>query len=181
MEKIKGNNCVYTEVPIGLTRCKHRDPEKTPAQPIFAERCEGTVEMFPEFIRGPKDIEGFSHLILVYRLHRAESELLTVTPLLDTKKRGVFSTRCPLRPNRIGISVVRLLGRKGGVLRVQGVDTLDRTPILDIKPYVTKFDSVPHARCGRFETIDAKTWKKEALKECEPRTAPWSGRRASKA
>jgi tRNA-Thr(GGU) m(6)t(6)A37 methyltransferase TsaA len=160
MKKTKGNNRIYTAMPIGIIKCEHRDPEKTPVQPAFAKQYEGTVEVFPKYVRGLRDIEGFSHVILLYHLHRAESELLTVTPLLDIKKRGVFSTRHPLRPNHIGISVVRLLSRKGRVLRVRGVDMLDETPLLDIKPYVKKFDSIPDARCGWYECIDRSTMEK---------------------
>jgi tRNA (adenine37-N6)-methyltransferase len=93
-------------------------------------------------------LEGFSHIILLYHFHRARPPALTVRPYLDDASHGVFATRAPARPNAIGLSTVRLLGIEGTVLRIEDVDILDGTPVLDIKPYVPGFDVRPHARSG---------------------------------
>jgi tRNA-Thr(GGU) m(6)t(6)A37 methyltransferase TsaA len=112
----------------------------------------GQVELAPEFEAGLQDLEGFSHLILLYHFHQAQPGYeLTVTPFLDDRPKGLFATRYPRRPNSIGLSVVRLVRREGRVLHVEGIDVLDGTPMLDVKPYVPKFDAVPEATLGWLE------------------------------
>ncbi|MFH1403090.1 MAG: tRNA (N6-threonylcarbamoyladenosine(37)-N6)-methyltransferase TrmO [Candidatus Altiarchaeota archaeon] len=124
--------------------------------PIQASRSDasGEVEVFQEYSEGLSDIEGFSHIILLYHLHKSAERLLKVKPFLDDVQRGVFSTRAPWRPNPIGISTVELLGRKDNLLKVNGVDVLDGTPLLDIKPYVPEFDWRENIRIG---WLDGKT------------------------
>jgi tRNA-Thr(GGU) m(6)t(6)A37 methyltransferase TsaA len=130
------------------------DPGTCPAQPVFAEGVEGTAVLDPGLLGGLLDLEGFSHLHLIYAFHRHEPARLRVVPLLDTVERGVFATRAPWRPNPIGLSLVRLLGVEGNVLRLADVDFLDGSPLLDLKPYVPRFDVRPGARGGWTEGVD---------------------------
>ncbi|MEN6475091.1 MAG: tRNA (N6-threonylcarbamoyladenosine(37)-N6)-methyltransferase TrmO [Syntrophaceae bacterium] len=141
---------------IGMIYSDHQRPEETPIQPVFARDCPGRVELFPEFAEGLKDIEGFSHLILLYIFDRAAAAPLTITPFMDDVPRGMFATRHPGRPNRIGLSVVRLIGREGTVLSLMDVDILDATPLIDIKPFVPRFDIPDHPCGGWTEAVDPK-------------------------
>jgi tRNA-Thr(GGU) m(6)t(6)A37 methyltransferase TsaA len=109
------------------------------------------VEVLEEYAPGLKDLQGFSHIILLYHLHRAQRYTLAVTPFLDTQQRGLFATRAPKRPNPIGLSVVKLVRVEGCLLHVENVDMLDGTPLLDIKPYVPEFDHQPEVRIGWLE------------------------------
>jgi tRNA-Thr(GGU) m(6)t(6)A37 methyltransferase TsaA len=122
-----------------------------PIQPSRARDVEGIIEVFPEFQEGLSDLEGFSHLILLYHFHRVRGYSLRVIPFLDKEPRGIFATRAPKRPNPIGLSVVRLRGMEGNRLWVLDVDILDGTPLLDIKPYVPEFDSRSRVRIGWLE------------------------------
>jgi tRNA-Thr(GGU) m(6)t(6)A37 methyltransferase TsaA len=126
--------------PIGVIHTPYREPRGTPIQPTGALGVEGTVEVFPEYAQGLKDLDGFSHVILLYHFHLSGGCSLTVRPYMDKEVRGVFATRFPGRPNPIGLSVVRLKGVDGRVLRITDVDIVDGTPLLDIKPYVPAFD-----------------------------------------
>jgi tRNA-Thr(GGU) m(6)t(6)A37 methyltransferase TsaA len=133
---------------IGVIRSPFTTVEGMPIQPAGAEGVQGSVEVFAEYAEGLADLEGFSHVILLYHFHRSEGFRLRVTPFLDTASHGVFATRAPARPNPIGLSVVRLLRRDGAILHVQNLDVLDGTPLLDIKPYVPRFDQHPAERIG---------------------------------
>ncbi len=126
--------------PIGVIHSPFKKPEGTPIQPTADKDIEGTVEVLPDYEEGLKDIDGFSHIILIYHFHLSKKPKLLVKPFLDNKLRGLFSTRAPSRPNSIGISIVRLVKIEGRKLHVRGVDILDGTPLLDIKPYVPHFD-----------------------------------------
>ncbi|GAF87189.1 unnamed protein product, partial [marine sediment metagenome] len=121
--------------PIGVIRSEHVVAEQTPIQPAYAQGCKGLVEVCPEFEEGLRDLEGFSHLFLIYHFHQAEPAKLVVKPFLQDVERGVFATRAPCRPNAVGLSIVELVRREGNVLHLDGVDILDGTPLLDIKPY----------------------------------------------
>lgn len=134
--------------PIGVIRTPFVDPQGTPIQPAAARGIQGRVEVFPEYAEGLADLIGFSHLILIYHLHRSGPPKLRVRPFLDSREHGVFATRAPARPNPIGISLVRLLGVEGNVLQISDVDILDGTPLLDIKPYVPQFDAASDVRIG---------------------------------
>ena len=136
--------------PIGLIRSPYSDGKETPIQGAFSEG-RGEIEVFPEYEAGLKDIDGFSHLILLYYFHRVEGYSLSVKPFLDDTPKGLFATRYPARPNPIGLSVVRLLERSGNVLQIAEVDVLDGTPLLDIKPYVPQFDERKGATIGWLE------------------------------
>jgi tRNA-Thr(GGU) m(6)t(6)A37 methyltransferase TsaA len=152
--------CV-TFQPIGIVHSPHAVAEKTPIQPVFAEGIAGTVEVYPELEEGLADIEGFSHLWLIYALDRVAEVSLTVKPFLEDHPHGVFATRAPRRPNPIGLSLVRLVRRVGRILHVEDVDILDGTPLLDIKPYAQRFDVREHVRCGWLDHIDDETaWKR---------------------
>jgi tRNA-Thr(GGU) m(6)t(6)A37 methyltransferase TsaA len=135
---------------IGVIHSPFQQATGTPIQVLAAEGIEGTVEVFPEFVAGLQDLEGFERIWLVYWFDRAADDCsLTVRPYLDQEHpRGVFATRAPVRPNPIGISPVRLLEVEGHVLRVSDVDILDGTPLLDIKPYASQFDSFQVERAG---------------------------------
>ncbi|MEF2144110.1 MAG: tRNA (N6-threonylcarbamoyladenosine(37)-N6)-methyltransferase TrmO [Desulfovibrionaceae bacterium] len=137
--------------PIGILRTPFTDPKNMPIQPTGAIGISGTLELLPEFADGLRDLDGFSHIILLYHFHKAQGHELLVTPFLDKTERGVFATRAPRRPNPIGLSIVRLTGREGDTLLLEDVDMLDSTPVLDIKPYVVDFDSRNDARCGWLE------------------------------
>jgi tRNA (adenine37-N6)-methyltransferase len=139
--------------PIGTIHTPWKEPKGTPIQSALPEArdVEATVEVFPDYAAGLKDLDGFSHIMLLYFFHRAHGPSLIVTPFLDNEPRGVFSTRAPTRPNPIGISVVRLVSmRPEGFLLVRGIDILDGTPLLDIKPYIPAFDTTAADRTGWF-------------------------------
>lgn len=118
--------------------------ENMPIQPKGAKGVEATIVFKPEYKEGLKDLEGFSHVYLIYYLHKAPEPKLTVTPFIDNTHtpRGVFSTRAPVHPNSLGLSVVELLSVDGHHVTIRGVDILDGTPLLDIKPYIENFDKV---------------------------------------
>ena len=118
-------------------------------QPTIAVGFECKVEIFPEYVEGLDDLEGFSHIILIYHFHLAKKTQLKVRPYMDAKVHGVFATRAPSRPNPIGISIVRLIKIEKNVLYVRDIDILDGTPLLDIKPYVPEFD---------IRTVDKIGW-----------------------
>lgn len=139
--------------PIGVIHSPHRQATGTPVQPAFAKGIEGTVELFPEFAPGLKDLDGFERIWLVYWFDRASPAQLEVTPYLDTQTRGLFATRSPCRPTPIGISSVRISRLEGNVIHVLDLDMLDGTPLLDIKPYVPAFDSFAAERIGWFGTV----------------------------
>ena len=125
--------------PIGIIHSPFTDKSQTPIQ-ASRSQAKGVVEVYPEYAEGLQDLEGFSHIFLLYAFHESSGYSLLVKPFLDDHLRGLFATRYPARPNPIGLSVVRLTARQGNTLEIEGVDMLDGTPLLDIKPYVTDFD-----------------------------------------
>ena len=126
--------------PIGFVHSPFRDVDEMPIQPSSAISAEGYAEIFSQYRAGLKDLNGFSHVLLLYYLHKVSRVDLTVTPFLDDEPRGIFSTRAPTRPNPIGISVVRLIKVASSRIYLSNIDILDNTPLLDIKPYVPDFD-----------------------------------------
>jgi len=134
--------------PVGFVRSPYKDPEGTPISPSGGRGVAGAVDVLPDFVEGLRDLEGFSHITLVYHFHMSKGFSLRVTPFLDDTQRGVFATRAPRRPNPIGISTVRLLAMEGATLRVEDLDMVDGTPVLDIKPYVPEFDERTDVRIG---------------------------------
>lgn len=127
--------------PIGTVRSPFRMPAGTPIQPAAARGVRGEVQLLPEYQEGLRDLEGFSHITLLYHFHLARAASLLVKPFMDDVPHGVFATRAPNRPNSIGLSTVRLLGIEGNLLRIQDVDIVDGTPLLDIKPYAPEIDA----------------------------------------
>ena len=127
--------------PIGIIHSPYKDVKGTPLQPTGAKGILGTIEMRKKYARGLKDLDGFSHVILIYHFHLSKGFSLEVKPFLANSLRGVFSTRAPKRPNPVGISIVRLLSIEGCTLHIEGVDIVDGTPLLDLKPYVPAFDA----------------------------------------
>lgn len=143
--------------PIGVIRSEFVVAEETPIQPVYAIGCRGRAELLPEFADGLRDLDGFSHIYLIYHFHKAGPAKLLVKPFLQDVERGVFATRAPCRPNTIGLSIVELIRRDGNVLHLDGVDILDGTPLLDIKPYTAKFDRFETSRNGWQDEIDDET------------------------
>ncbi len=137
--------------PIGTIRTPFQSLAGMPIQPSSSDGARGRLELLPHYAEGLLDLDGFSHIILIYHLHASRGFELRVTPFLDTERRGVFATRAPRRPNSIGMSVVRLLSIEGAVVQVEDVDVLDGTPLLDIKPYVPDFESTTDVRLGWLE------------------------------
>jgi tRNA (adenine37-N6)-methyltransferase len=155
-----------TYKPIGVIRTGHTRPEDTPIQPVFATGCQGRAEVFPEYEAGLRDLEDFSHIYLLYHLDRAGPARLIVKPFLQDKEHGVFATRSPSRPNPIGLSIVALKRREGNVLYLDGVDVLDGTPLLDIKPYTARFDRIETTRNGWQDEVDDETARRRGARGC---------------
>jgi len=135
--------------PIGVIHSPFTDKKQTPIQPTRSNQS-GWVEVFPEYAEGLLGLEEFSHIILLYVFHQSDGYKLKVKPFLDDKIHGLFATRYPHRPNPIGLSIVRLLSRRENVLNIDGVDVLDGTPLLDIKPYVPDFDVFTDVKTGWY-------------------------------
>lgn len=137
--------------PIGVIRSSYREAKETPIQGVFSGNAEAHVELKPEYAVGLKDLDGFSHAILIYHFHKSESEKLVGKPYLENEEHGIFAIRSPHRPNHIGLSVVRIMRIEANRLYFSEVDILDGTPLLDIKPYVRQFDSRDDAVSGWIE------------------------------
>ena len=135
--------------PIGEIHTPFIDKRDTPIQ-ASRSTATGQVEVYPAYVHGLRDLDGFSHIILLYAFHRSVDYALSVTPFLDDQERGLFATRYPERPNPIGLSIVRLLTVHDNLLDIEGVDMLDGTPLLDIKPYVPEFDVRTDVRTGWY-------------------------------
>src|SRR4030065_513034 len=126
--------------PIGTIHSPFQTIQGMPIQPAGAKGVQRTVEINPEYVDGLQDLDGFSHIILIYHFHLSKGYSLKVKPFMDENLRGVFAPRAPKRPNPIGISVVKLRKIEGNILNIEDVDIVDGTPMLDIKPYVPEFD-----------------------------------------
>ena len=126
--------------PIGIIHSPFNEPIGMPIQPAGAKGIKGSVEVFPEYKAGLKDLDGFSHIILIFNFHLSKNYNLKVMPYMENEIRGVFATRAPRRPNQIGISIVRLDRIKDNILFISNIDIIEGTPLLDIKPFVPKFD-----------------------------------------
>jgi tRNA-Thr(GGU) m(6)t(6)A37 methyltransferase TsaA len=148
--------------PIGVIHSPFQSIGQMPIQPTGESTASGTAVIHPEYSPGLSDLEGFSHLILLYHFHRAPAPRLNVTPFLDDRPHGVFATRAPVRPNPIGLSVVELVGITGDQLDLNQVDVLDGTPLLDIKPYVPDFDTPDNAQVGWLNSSSGQVEKKRS-------------------
>ena len=140
--------------PIGIIHSPFKESKGTPIQPVASPNSKATVEIFDEYVGGLTDIEGFSHLILIFHMHLTKESSLKVIPFLDTVEHGVFATRSPGRPNPIGFSVVQLEKVNGNIFYISGIDIIDGTPLLDIKPFVPAFDVRKANKIGWFEMKD---------------------------
>ena len=146
--------------PIGIIHTPYETSIDVPIQPAFSE-TEGRAEIFPEFVSGLDSLEGFSHLILLSWFHKAKDPKMKVVPYMDSVERGLFATRAPARPNPIGFSIVELLQIESNTIFFKGADMLDGTPLLDIKPYVSKFDSPTSTKMGWLEEAMSKRKDKQ--------------------
>ncbi len=126
--------------PIGIIHSPFKQPKGTPIQPTAAKGIKGKIEIFDEYVEALKDLEGFSYIFLIYHFHLAKKFSPLVKPFMDNKFHGLFATRAPVRPNPIGLSVVKLIKIEKNIIYIEDVDILDNTPLLDIKPYVPEFD-----------------------------------------
>jgi tRNA-Thr(GGU) m(6)t(6)A37 methyltransferase TsaA len=133
---------------IGILHSPFKNLENMPIQPGGAAGKPGTAEIYARYVPGLKDLDGFSHIYLLYHLHKARSANLLVTPFLDAEVRGIFATRAPSRPNPIGLSLVRISSIRGNLIHIKSLDVLDGTPLLDIKPYVPAFENGRPVRIG---------------------------------
>jgi len=149
---------------IGVIHSEFTDKANAPIQGTFAKDAKGTVEIFQEYADGLKDIEEFSHLILIYHFHLSNGYSLISMPFLEDEQHGIFSIRHFNRPNPIGLSIVKLENVKGNLLEIGDVDILDGTPLLDIKPYVPLFDNKPDAKSGWVSNPHLDMFKGEAGK-----------------
>ena len=145
---------MFSPKPIGYVKSPYQNTPEIPKGFGATHDAEGTLEILPQFEAGLRDIEGFSHLFVVWVFDRSEGFELLGTPPIDDRPHGVFATRSPRRPNPIGLTVVELLDRKGSSLHVRGLDMLDGTPILDIKPYLS---SIPADKLRRGWMVEAET------------------------
>ncbi len=146
--------------PIGTVHSPFKEMAGTPIQPIGGKDIEGTVEILPKLAEGLRDLEGFSHIILLVHFNRCDVTRLTVTTFVDDMEHGVFATRAPVRPNHIGMSVVRLDSIEGNILHVRDLDILDGTPVLDIKPHIPRVDCPGADRIGWMEGKDSRIAEK---------------------
>lgn len=140
-----------TYTPIGIIHSTNKKPEGTPIQFSGAKNSPGEIEIFPEYIEGLTDLDGFSHVILLYHFHLIDKPKMMVKPFMDECEHGVFATRSPARPNPVGFSIVRIAEIRGSRIFIDGVDIVDGTPLLDIKPYVPQFDAVTVEKTGWLE------------------------------
>ena len=148
--------------PIGIIHSPFTELSGMPIQPAGAAGVEGTVEVFSKYKDGLKDLEGFSHIIILYHFHQSKGFKLHVVPFMDSTPRGVFATRAPKRPNPIGLSVIKLQKIQDNILYVENIDILDGTPLLDIKPYVPDFDEQTEVRAGWLEEARKVVSKKKS-------------------
>jgi tRNA-Thr(GGU) m(6)t(6)A37 methyltransferase TsaA len=148
--------------PIGIIHSPFNNLEDMPIQPTSDISGSGTVEIFPQFMNGLKDLEGFSHIYLLYHFHKIRQSNLIVTPFLDKEPRGIFATRAPSRPNPIGLSLVDLVRIENNLIYVERLDVLNETPLLDIKPYVPDFEHIHNVRIGWLEKVKGQVQSRKS-------------------
>jgi len=133
---------------IGTIHTPYTSLDKMPIQPKGAKEVIATLDIKEAYVQGLKDLEGFSHIYLIYYFHQSTRTELKVIPFMDTEERGVFSTRSPLRPSHIGLSLSELVCINDNIVTIKGIDVLNGTPLLDIKPYIPQFESVKEVKTG---------------------------------
>ena len=134
--------------PIGTIFTPHTTIENMPIQPLAANGIRGFIKLLPEYTEGLKDLEGFSHITLIYHFHKINGFELVVTPFMDTEKHGIFACKAPKRPNAIGISTVKLISINENIITIEQVDMLDGTPLIDIKPFYPRYDNRLNVKTG---------------------------------
>ena len=153
----------FSYEPIGVIRTAFESPDGMPIQPVGEAAVEGTVELKKEYADGLQDLDGFTHCILLYHFHESDDAAsLEVEPFLDDEQRGVFATRAPQRPNPIGLSVVRIESIEDETVTITGIDVVDQTPLLDIKPFVPEFDVPSDVDTGWLTASESTIQSKEA-------------------
>ncbi|MBT3321220.1 MAG: tRNA (N6-threonylcarbamoyladenosine(37)-N6)-methyltransferase TrmO [Anaerolineae bacterium] len=151
-----------TYSPIGIIHSPFTKLSGMPIQPTSESSAKGHLEIFSEFAEGLKDLDGFSHIYLIYHLHKATSAKLQLKPFLDNKPHGVFSTRAPRRPNPIGLSLVKIARVQENFIYIENIDILNKTPLLDIKPYIPEFEGAHEIRIGWLENSKGNITKKKS-------------------
>jgi len=142
--------------PIGIIHSPYTKLHGMPIQPSAARGVKGQVEVYEKYLPALSDLDGFSHIYLLYHFHLTKSTQLKVIPFLDDQERGLFATRAPKRPNPIGLSVVKLIRIEGHILHIENIDVIDGTPLLDIKPYVREMEAVEDIRIGWLEKYTSR-------------------------
>ncbi|MDD3321982.1 MAG: tRNA (N6-threonylcarbamoyladenosine(37)-N6)-methyltransferase TrmO [Paludibacter sp.] len=137
--------------PIGTIYTPHHDIKNMPIQPIAAEGIKGYIKLEPEYVAGLKDLEGFSHITLLYQFHKINGYELEVIPFMDTVSHGIFATRSPKRPNAIGTSTVKIISVEGDTIHIEQADMLDGSPLIDIKPFYPRYDNRMDVKIGWLE------------------------------
>lgn len=140
--------------PIGIIHTPFNNINGMPIQPLAAKGVLGYIELFSEYIEGLTDLEGFSHITLLYHLHKINGYDLITKPFMDTKEHGIFATKSPKRPNAIGLSTVKLLEIENNIIHIEMVDMLDESPLIDIKPFFAKFDNRRNTKAGWLDNQD---------------------------
>jgi len=150
--------------PIGIIHSPFKTPENMPIQPSAADGVKGSVEIYPNYTEGLQNLDGFSHIYLIYHFHLSHGYNLKVIPFLDDRPRGLFSTRAPSRPNSIGLSVVKLTKINQNIIEIENVDIVDGTPLIDIKPYVPAMDAPKNCKIGWLTEHRSEIKKKRSDK-----------------
>ena len=147
------NDDTFVFQPIGIIHSPHKEISRIPIQPVFCNGIEGTVVLNTEYADGLKDLQGFSHIHLFYYFNQSQKTCLRLKPYLSDEEHGIFATRAPHRPNKLGMSLVRLVRVEDNILHVRDLDILDGTPLLDIKPYIQRFDLRKTVKSGWQDTV----------------------------
>jgi len=150
--------------PIGIIHSPYKEIENMPIQSVGAKDVKGYIEIYSDYVPGLKDLNGFSHIYVIYKFHKNKDYSLLVKPFLDNTERGLFSTRAPKRPNQIGLSIFKIESINNEKIYVSGIDVLDQTPLLDIKPYVSKFDAINDSKNGWLENVMRKSEEQKSDK-----------------
>ena len=161
------NDTKFNFQPIGTIRSPHQDVSKIPIQPVFCKDIKGTVVLNTQYIDGLKDLHEFSHIHLFYYFNHSQKTCLRLKPYLSDNEHGIFATRAPHRPNKLGMSLVQLDKIENGILFVRGIDILDGTPLLDIKPYIQRFDSREDTKSGWQDTVSNDVASVRGLRDYE--------------
>ena len=148
---MKDNTCIFQA--IGIIHSPHKQLSEIPIQPVFCKDIEGLVVLHDMYTEGLNDLDEFSHIYLFYHFHHSQKTCLSLSPYLSDEKHGIFATRAPHRPNKLGMSLVRLDRIENNILHVRDLDILDGTPLLDIKPYIQRFDSREEVKSGWQDII----------------------------